>query len=195
MNNEEFEDLHEKLRISKIKEDGENELIMEQVAALYLNKANRPNYLNWLTENAKIYDMAKEIKRIQNCINKHSTQRLMLGIPKDGRLTQRVRLKKANLPLLKKGLCTVEQINASEYLFQIENLPSKKDSSNDLNEDLNNVLSPKEKLVVYLYFGFHTDDPKSLGQIANFMDVSRSAVEKMLKEALAKMEEHLQDFS
>jgi len=46
-----------------------------------------------------------------------------------------------------------------------------------------------------LYFGFHTDDPKSLGQIANFMDVSRSAVEKMLKEALAKMEEHLQDFS
>jgi|TARA_B100000929_G_scaffold71389_1_gene54651 DNA-directed RNA polymerase specialized sigma subunit len=195
VNNEEFEDLHEKLRISKIKEDGENELIMEQVAALYLNKANRPNYLNWLTENAKIYDMAKEIKRIQNCINKHSTQRLMLGIPKDGRLTQRVRLKKANLPLLKKGLCTVEQINASEYLFQIENLPSKKDSSNDLNEDLNNVLSPKEKLVVYLYFGFHTDDPKSLGQIANFMDVSRSAVEKMLKEALAKMEEHLQDFS
>ncbi|MDB4099327.1 hypothetical protein N9554_02760 [Candidatus Thioglobus sp.] len=118
-------------------------------------------------------------------------QRAIFRMSKQEKLTQRVRLMRANKPLLYRGLCTQEQVDNKEYLFHIENLSSKGDSS----DDLHNVLSSKEKLVVYLYFGFHTDDSKSLSQIANFMDVSRSSVEKMLKEALAKMESHLKDLS
>ena len=98
--------------------------------------------------------------------------------------------------LSKKKLSTTfqEQVDNKEYLFHVENLSYKGDSPDNFNGDLNSVLSSKEKLVVYLYFGFHTDDSKSLGQIASFMDISRNAVQQMLKDALAKMEGHLKDF-
>ena len=191
MNDQEFKSLHNKITIN-VRDDRElEESISSQFVEIYHNEADRQNYLNWLTINTKIIHMPQEVKSVQNCINKTTMQRAIFRMSKQENLTQRVRLMRANKPLLYRGLCTQEQVDNKEYLFHIENLSSKGDSS----DDLHNVLSSKEKLVVYLYFGFHTDDSKSLGQIANFMDVSRSSVEKMLKEALAKMESHLKDLS
>ena len=56
------------------------------------------------------------------------------------------------------------------------------------------MLTSKEKLAIYLYFGFHTDDSKSIAQIAAFMDLSSTDVQQMLKDALVKMEANLNDF-
>ena len=102
---------------------------------------------------------------------------------------------RANLPLYRRGIVTLEQVRNKEYMFHIQDLSSKNNSLEDSSKDLNSVLTSKEKLVVYLYFGFHTDDSKSIGQIAAFMDVSSTDVQQMLKDALVKMQAHLNDFT
>jgi len=194
LNNEEFKNLHKKITIN-VRNDREiEESITSLLVEIYHNETDRQNYLNWLTINTKIHHMPQEVKSVQNTINKTATQRSIFRMSKKEKLTQRVRLMRANKPLLYRGLCTQEQVDNKEYLFHVENLSYKGDSPDNFNGDLNSVLSSKEKLVVYLYFGFHTDDSKSLGQIASFMDISINAVQQMLKDALAKMEEHLKDF-
>ena len=195
MNNEEFKNLHKKITIN-VRNDREiEEGITSKLVEIYHNEIDRQNYLNWLTINTKIRHMPQEVKSVQNCINKPSTQRAIFRMSNKEKLTQKVRLMRANLPLFHRGIITLEQVDNKEYLFHVENLSSKSESSDNFNDDLNSVLTSKEKLVVYLYFGFHTDDSKSLGQIATFMGISRNAVQQMLKDALAKMEEHLKDFT
>ena len=195
MNNEEFKNLHKKITIN-VKNDREiEEGITSKLVEIYHNEIDRQNYLNWLTVNTKIRHMPQEVKSVQNCINKPSTQRAIFRMFNKEKLTQKVRLMRANLPLFHRGIVTLKQVDNKEYLFHVENLSSKSESSDNFNDDLNSVLTSKEKLVVYLYFGFHTDDSKSLGQIATFMGISRNAVQQMLKDALAKMEEHLKDFT
>jgi len=195
LNNEEFKNLHKKITIN-VKNDREiEESITSKLVEIYHNEIDRQNYLNWLTVNTKIRHMPQEVKSVQNCINKPSTQRAIFRMFSKEKLTQKVRLMRANLPLFHRGIVTLKQVDNKEYLFHVENLSSKSESSDNFNDDLNSVLTSKEKLVVYLYFGFHTDDSKSLGQIATFMGISRNAVQQMLKDALAKMEEHLKDFT
>ena len=195
MNNEEFKNLHKKITIN-VRNDREiEESITSKLVEIYHNEIDRQNYLNWLTVNTKIRHMPQEVKSVQNCINKPSTQRAIFRMFSKEKLTQKVRLMRANLPLFHRGIVTLKQVDNKEYLFHVENLSSKSESSDNFNDDLNSVLTSKEKLVVYLYFGFHTDDSKSLGQIATFMGISRNAVQQMLKDALAKMEEHLKDFT
>ena len=195
MNNEEFKNLHKKITIN-VRNDREiEESITSKLVEIYHNEIDRQNYLNWLTVNTKIRHMPQEVKSVQNCINKPSTQRAIFRMFNKKKLTQKVRLMRANLPLFHRGIVTLKQVDNKEYLFHVENLSSKSESSDNFNDDLNSVLTSKEKLVVYLYFGFHTDDSKSLGQIATFMGISRNAVQQMLKDALAKMEEHLKDFT
>lgn len=194
MNDQEFKDLHKKIIIN-VRDDSEvEESITSKLVEIYHNETDRQNYLDWLTINTKIHHMPQEVKTVQNIINQAPTQRAIFRISNKEKLTEKVRLMRANNPLLYRGLCSQEQVDNKEYLFHVENLSSKGKSSDDFNDDLNSVLTSKEKLVIYLYFGFHTDDSKSLGQIASFMDISRNTVQQMLKNALAKMEVHLKDF-
>ena len=194
MNDQEFKDLHKKIIIN-VRDDSEvEESITSKLVEIYHNETDRQNYLDWLTINTKIHHMPQEVKTVQNIINQAPTQRAIFRISNKEKLTEKVRLMRANNPLLYRGLCSQEQVDNKEYLFHVDNLSSKGESSDDFNDDLNSVLTSKEKLVIYLYFGFHTDDSKSLGQIASFMDISRNTVQQMLKNALAKMEVHLKDF-
>ena len=194
MNDQEFKSLHQKIAINLGESNKNAETFVAQLVSIYHNDTDCQNYLNWLTTNTRILDMAQEVKSVQNSINQAPVQRQMLRVPNQEKLTQRIRLMRANLPLYRRGIVTLEQVRKKEYIFHVENLASKDESSDNVSDNLNSVLTSKEKLVVYLYFGFHTDDSKSLGQIATFMGISRYAVQQMLKDALAKMEAHLKDF-
>lgn len=195
MNDQEFKSLHKKIAINLGESNKNAETFVAQLVSIYHNDIDCQNYLNWLTINTRILDMAQEVKSVQNSINQAPVQRQMLRVPNQEKLTQRIRLMRANLPLCRRGIVTLEQVRKKEYIFHIENLPSKKNSLEDSSNDLNSVLTSKEKLVVYLYFGFHTDDSKSIGQIAAFMDVSSIDVQQMLKDALVKMEAHLNNLT
>ena len=195
MNDQEFKSLHKKIAINLGESNKNAETFVAQLVSIYHNDIDCQNYLNWLTINTRILDMAQEVKSVQNSINQAPVQRQMLRVPNQEKLTQRIRLMRANLPLCRRGIVTLEQVRKKEYIFHIENLPSKKNSLEDSSNDLNSVLTSKEKLVVYLYFGFHTDDSKSIGQIAAFMDVSSTDVQQMLKDALVKMEAHLNNLT
>ena len=195
MNDQEFKSLHKKIAINLGEGNKNTETFVAQLVSIYHNDTDCQNYLNWLTTNTRILDMAQEVKSVQNSINQAPVQRQMLRVPNQEKLTQRIRLMRANLPLYRRGIVTLEQVRKKEYIFHVENLASKDESSSNASDNLNSVLTSKEKLVVYLYFGFHTDDPKSLGQIATFMGISRYAVQQMLKDSLTKMEAHLKDFT
>ncbi len=45
---------------------------------------------------------------------------------------------------------------------------------------LSSILESDEKMIVYLYLGFHTKEKLSLDQIAKFMGTSREPVRKRL---------------
>ena len=195
MNDQEFKSLHKKIAINLGESNKNAETFVAQLVSIYHNDIDCQNYLNWLTINTRILDMAQEVKSVQNSINQAPVQRQMLRVPNQEKLTQRIRLMRANLPLCRRGIVTLEQVRKKEYIFHIENLPSKKNSLEDSSNDLNSVLTSKEKLVVYLYFGFHTDDSKSIEQIAAFMDVSSIDVQQMIKAALVKMEAHLNNLT
>jgi len=195
LNDQEFKSLHKKIAINLGESNKNAETFVAQLVSIYHNDIDCQNYLNWLTINTRILDMAQEVKSVQNSINQAPVQRQMLRVPNQEKLTQRIRLMRANLPLCRRGIVTLEQVRKKEYIFHIENLPSKKNSLEDSSNDLNSVLTSKEKLVVYLYFGFHTDDSKSIEQIAAFMDVSSIDVQQMIKAALVKMEAHLNNLT
>jgi DNA-directed RNA polymerase specialized sigma subunit len=194
LNDQEFKSLHKKIAINLGESNKNAETFVAQLVSIYHNDIDCQNYLNWLKINTRILDMAQEVKSVQNSINQAPVQRQMLRVPNQEKLTQRIRLMRANLPLYRRGIVTLDQVKKKEYIFHIENLPSKKNSLEDSSNDLNSVLTSKEKLVVYLYFGFHTDDSKSIMQIAAFMGVSSTDVQQMLKDALVKMEAHINDF-
>jgi DNA-directed RNA polymerase specialized sigma subunit len=195
LNIQEFKSLHDKITINVLGDKEMEETIASQLVAIYHNEIDSQNYLEWLTINTRILDMAEEVKSVQRTINHSPVQRRLLRVPKEEKLTQKVRLMRANLPLYRRGIVTFEQVRNKEYMFHIQDLSSKNNSLEDSSKDLNSVLTSKEKLVVYLYFGFHTDDSKSIGQIAAFMDVSSTDVQQILKDALVKMQAHLNDFT
>jgi DNA-directed RNA polymerase specialized sigma subunit len=195
LNIQEFKSLHDKITINVLGDKEMEETIASQLVAIYHNEIDSQNYLEWLTINTRILDMAEEVKSVQRTINHSPVQRRLLRVPKEEKLTQKVRLMRANLPLYRRGIVTFEQVRNKEYMFHVQDLSSKNNSLEDSSKDLNSVLTSKEKLVVYLYFGFHTDDSKSIGQIAAFMDVSSTDVQQILKDALVKMQAHLNDFT
>ena len=136
MNDQEFKSLHNKIIIN-VRDDRElEESISSQFVEIYHNEADRQNYLNWLTINTKIIHMPQEVKSVQNCINKPSTQRAIFRMFNKEKLTQKVRLMRANLPLFHRGIVTLKQVDNKEYLFHVENLSSKSESSDNFNDDL-----------------------------------------------------------
>ena len=154
MNDQEFKSLHKKIAINLGEGNKNTETFVAQLVSIYHNDTDCQNYLNWLTTNTRILDMAQEVKSVQNSINQAPVQRQMLRVPNQEKLTQRIRLMRANLPLYRRGIVTLEQVRKKEYIFHVENLASKDESSSNASDNLNSVLTSKEKLVVYLYFGF-----------------------------------------
>ena len=97
-----------------------------QLADTYRNETDRADYLNWLTATARddsqgrmVQDkFALEIKAVQKNINLANTQKLMVN----GSLTKespedKVRLLRANIPLLNAGKVTQKDIDNKQYFF------------------------------------------------------------------------------
>ena len=98
----------------------------QQLADTYRNEKDRADYLNWLTATARddsqgsmVQDkFALEIKAVQKNINLANTQKLMVN----GSLTKespedKVRLLRANIPLLNAGKVTQKDIDNKQYFF------------------------------------------------------------------------------
>ena len=203
MNNKDFEKLYEDLNTG-IYKDG-RKMFMCKFAEIYLDKTDSVNFLLWLTEKTKMGVMnPQQVKGIQNIINKTPTQRLMLGLTEKDKLTQRVRLMRANKPLLRKGLCSQSQIYSQEYLFIVEDLKDHIDYPNkpkkeeeeliigalDIDDDIRdlmNNLEHKEMEIVILYFGLYKDKAISLEKVGKRLGKSREWTRKRLNNALEKM--------
>ena len=205
MNNKDFNKLYEDLNIGIYKDRQGRKIFFSKFSAIYLDKTDSVNFLLWLTEKTKMGVIhPQEVKGIQNIINKTPTQRLMLGLTAKERLTQRVRLMRANKPLSRKGLCFQSQIDAQEYLFIVEDLkdhidypnkPKKEEEEpiigalniDDDIRDLMNNLEHKEMEIVILYFGLYKDKAISLEKVGKRLGKSREWTRKRLNNALEKM--------
>ncbi len=205
MKKENYDELYEDLNIGKFKDRQNDRMFMTKFTTIYLDKTDSANFLLWLTEKTQMGVMhPQEVKGIQNTINKISTQRLMLGLTKKDKPTQRVRLVRGNKPLLSKGLCSQSQINAQEYLFIVEDLNSHSKLPNspikekevpifdyvDTEDDILELMLPLERVemeIVILRFGLYKDKPMSLEKVAKRLGKSREWTRKRLNKALEKM--------
>lgn len=100
--------------------------INQTLADIYRDKKASVAYLNWVTDTHRDdsqgaivqKNFAKEVKAVQKNINLANTQKLMLKgeITKEP-LTQKVRLMRANKPLMNQGLVSEQDIKDKRYFF------------------------------------------------------------------------------
>jgi hypothetical protein len=81
-------------------------------------------FLNWLTAKSKIVEgetqaekleRGQSVKNFQNVINATPFQRMYFGIPQGKALTEQLRVKKAQQPMVDKKLATQEQVDSKKY--------------------------------------------------------------------------------
>ncbi len=81
-------------------------------------------FLNWLTAKSKVVDGETElekkargqsVKNFQNVVNATPFQRMYFGIPQGKPLTEQLRVKKAQQPMVDKKLATQEQVDSKKY--------------------------------------------------------------------------------
>ncbi|MCH9624839.1 MAG: hypothetical protein S4CHLAM27_12770 [Chlamydiia bacterium] len=111
----------------------------DRVTAIYKSETKQGEYLAWLSEHMQINDTdnAKaETKRVQRVIANANTQRKMQGLDKKAELESKVRLMRANKPLLEKKLCTAEQVKSKTYMFIVESKPKA-----DFKKSLENLMT------------------------------------------------------
>ena len=167
-----------------------------KLASIYHNKIDREKYLLWLTEYSQSEDVAFVIKGIQKNINLSLTQRALLNLNEKNKITQKIRLMRANKPLFHKGLCSRAQIIGKEYMFIVEDLVNniQLQSQNEIKipsqELLENILNSDERHVIYLYFGFLPKNPMSLEDIAKFTGKSKEILRKIKNRAINKLKEN-----
>jgi len=95
--------------------------IGETLAKIYRSGTKNAEYLEWLTASKYNGSVNKQsLKAIQNNVNKSATQKMMLSCGDKEKPTQKVRLMRANKPLMNKGLCTQMQIDEEQYMFITE---------------------------------------------------------------------------
>ena len=128
MNKKHFEKLH----IDAVGLGNQAEAINKTIGTMFRNKTDRANYLYWVTETAKddrqgseVQKLfAKQIKAVQKNINLTNTQKLMLnGKVSTEALTEKVRLIRANRPMLANGECTQMDIDNKQYFFITKAIP------------------------------------------------------------------------
>ena len=96
-----------------LEHDG-NELALNKIiAGVIRSKVDSVNYLKWVTVHAHSKDNAQSVKAIQNKTNKSTTQRMVFDIDAKTPLTQKVRLVRANKPMVAKGLFTQAELDTT----------------------------------------------------------------------------------
>lgn len=102
--------------------------VKQEVSAQVLKWLNDENaqvvFLNWLTNNANVVKGETKLqadarrqsnKNFQNIVNQTPFQRQYFDIEKGKTLTEELRIKKANQPMVTKGLATQEQYDDKQY--------------------------------------------------------------------------------
>ena len=81
-------------------------------------------FLNWLTAKSKVVDdetqlekkaRGQSVKNFQNVVNATPFQRMYFGIKQGNPLTEQLRVKKAQQPMVDKKLATQEQVDSKKY--------------------------------------------------------------------------------
>jgi len=95
----------------------------ETLAGIYKDTATQSKYCKWVTDYAhnngvKNEVVAQSIKKFQNRLNKTATQRLCFGLGDKDKLTHKVRLVRANKPLVESGHFTTAELNATPKPFK-----------------------------------------------------------------------------
>jgi hypothetical protein len=123
--------------------------LQKQQASIVTGK-HADEYLNFITNLAKS-DM-KSVARGQTCINKATTQRYILGVNSDEKLTEQFRMKRANTKLLGEGLCTQADIDSKKYFYFTTPIKAKPvpTADGDLQKTVDEFAITKEQ---YLAFG------------------------------------------
>lgn len=114
----------------------------QQLADIYRDKKVNADYLEWVTathrddSQGKIVQdkFAEQVKAVQKNINLANTQKLMLKgeITKEP-LTQKVRLLRANKPLMNQGFVTEQDIKDKKYFFITTDITPAAEKSCDEN--------------------------------------------------------------
>ena len=114
----------------------------QQLADIYRDKKVQADYLTWVTathrddSQGKIVQdrFAEQVKAVQKNINLANTQKLMLKgeITKEP-LTQKVRLLRANKPLMNQGFVTEQDIKDKKYFFITTDITPAAEKSCDEN--------------------------------------------------------------
>ena len=122
MNTKNFIQLHREAR--GLQESGS--LLNQKLAKLYKNEKEKADYLTWLTATARDDSQGKavqdefalQIKAVQRNINLSNTQQYMINgkLTKDS-LVKKVRLMRANKPLLASGHVSQKDIDNKQYFF------------------------------------------------------------------------------
>ena len=101
------------------------------IGNMFRNKADRSSYLEWLTATARddsqgsivAKQVATEVKAVQKNVNLTNTQKLMLtGKVGKEALTEKVRLVRANKPLMAQGKVTQSDIDNKQYFFIVTDI-------------------------------------------------------------------------
>ena len=102
-----------------LEHDGNALALNKIIAGVVRNKTDNASYLKWVTVHAHSKDNAQSVKAIQNKLNKSTTQRMVFGLDDKTPLTQKVRLVKANKPMMAKGYFTQAELdtNPKPYKF------------------------------------------------------------------------------
>ncbi len=81
-------------------------------------------FLNWLTAKSKVVDdetqlekkaRGQSVKNFQNVVNATPFQRMYFGIKQGNPLTEQLRVKKAQQPMVDKKLATQDQVDSKKY--------------------------------------------------------------------------------
>ena len=110
------------------KVNADTNTVKQEVSKLVLKWLNdekaRVVFLGWLTDNANVVKGETKIqaderrqsnKNFQNIVNQTPFQRQYFKIEKGKPLTEELRVKKANQPMVTKGLATQEQLDDKQY--------------------------------------------------------------------------------
>ncbi len=132
-----------------LNENAESVVELQKQQASIVTGADADKYLTFITDLANS-DM-KSVARGQTCINKATTQRYILGVANDEKLTEQFRMKRANTKLMGEGLCSQEDINSKKYFYFTTPIKAKPvpTADSDLQKTVDEFAITKEQYLAY----------------------------------------------
>jgi len=132
-----------------LNDNAESVVELQKQQASIVTGADAEKYLNFITNLAST-DM-KSVARGQTCINKATTQRYILNVATDEKLTEQFRMKKANTKLHGEGHCTQADIDSGKYFYFRTPIKAKPvpTAEGDLQKNVDEYAITKEQYIAF----------------------------------------------